>query len=262
MPRAVISLSRIGIGRGLKIVLILQALVAGFVLLSDIDRWGRIGAPGDAAPSGPIAPGDQTRRYDPDRVTPRFAPPGTRPGIDLPPDLPRRLEFSVIDDTTAGRVLMVIGAIAEGDARRFDAFLSDLPEPPERLAINSPGGIVMEALDIGRMVRDRALGVTMLPGTACLSACPYILAGGTERQVSATAAVGLHQHSYETPGYIPVFLAVEDIQRSQGETMAYLIEMGIDPGVMVHGLTTPPQDIYILLESELIDSRLATEIIE
>jgi hypothetical protein len=61
---------------------------------------------------------------------------------------------------------------------------------------------------------------------------------------------------------MPVYFAVEDIQRNQGETMAYLIEMGIDPGVMVHGLSTPPQEIYVLVEEELIDSRLATAMVD
>jgi len=96
----------------------------------------------------------------------------------------------------------------------------------------------------------------------CLSSCPYVIAGGVERRVSLAGAVGLHQHYYEAPGYMPVFFAVEDIQFSQGETMGYLIEMGIDPGVMVHGLKTPPNDIYVLVESELLESRMATEVTE
>jgi hypothetical protein len=41
--------------------------------------------------------------------------------------------------------------------------------------------------------------------------------------------------------------------------MGYLTDMGVDPGVMIHGLTTPPDDIYVLVESELLESALATE---
>lgn len=59
---------------------------------------------------------------------------------------------------------------------------------------------------------------------------------------------------------MPVVLAVEGIQRGQGKTMRHLIEMGIDPGVMIHSLTTPPNDIYLLVESELVESRMATEV--
>lgn len=42
--------------------------------------------------------------------------------------------------------------------------------------------------------------------------------------------------------------------------MAYLIEMGIDPSLMLYSLNTPPDDIYVLVEAELLETRLATEV--
>lgn len=263
MPSVMTKVSGLSIGRGLKLILLLQAALAVFLVATDIEARWRIGlSPGEAAPTGPVSPGDQVRRYDPTRPTPQFSSPETRPTVNFPADLPPRLEFSVQDDADIGQLLVMHGAVEAGDARRLEAYLSGLPNVPEIVAINSPGGMVAEALEIGRMLRDREFETMILPGTACLSSCPYILAGGVERRVSLNGAVGLHQHYYETPGYMPVFLAVEDIQRSQGETMAYLIDMGVDPGVMVYGLNTPPNDIYVLVESELVESGLATEIIE
>jgi hypothetical protein len=96
----------------------------------------------------------------------------------------------------------------------------------------------------------------------CLSSCPYILAAGVERRVSRDAAVGLHQHYYDAPGYMPVFLAVEGIQHGQGQTLEYLVEMGIDAGLMIYSLNTPPEEIYLLVEDELLGTRLATEVVE
>ncbi len=61
---------------------------------------------------------------------------------------------------------------------------------------------------------------------------------------------------------MPVFMAVEGIQHGQGNTMRHLIEMGVDPGLMIYSLATPPNDIYFLVESELIESQLATAIID
>jgi hypothetical protein len=251
------------IGRGLRLILGLQAVIAVLLIVTDIGaRWRFDLSFDDAAPVGPISPGDQVRRYDPTRTTPQYANPGNRPTFDLPSDLPRRLEFTLQEDPEFGTLLMMNGAIEIGDADRFEAYLASLTETPELIAINSPGGIVDEALAVGRVIRAQDFHTTILPGTACLSSCPYVLAAGVERRVSLSGAVGLHQHYYETPGYMPVFLAVEDIQRSQGETMAYLIEMGVDPGVMVYGLNTPPNDIYVLVENELLESGLATELIE
>lgn len=251
------------IGRGLTLILILQAVIAVFLIVTDVNARWRFDLSFDGpAPTGPITPGDQVRRYDPTRPTPEFSPPGDRPTIPLPSDLPPRLEFTLQDEPETGPLLMMNGAIEAGDAERFEAYLSNLPDVPEAIAINSPGGNVDEALAVGRAIRAGEFDTRILPGTACLSSCPYMLAAGVERRVSLGGAVGLHQHYYETPGYMPVFLAVEDIQRSQGETMGYLIEMGVDPGVMIHGLTTPPNDIYVLVEEELIESRLATEVVE
>jgi hypothetical protein len=251
------------IGRGLKLVFLLQIGIAGFLILSDIgSRWQFDTSPAVQRPTGPVAPGDQVRRYDPREAVPRFADPVTNPNINLPDNLPSRLEFTLLDEPGIGTVVMMNGAIDPGDADRLATYLTSLDPVPATVAINSPGGSVEAALAIGTLLRDRSLNTAILPGMACLSACPYILAGGVERRVSLSGAVGLHQHYYETPGYMPVFFAVENIQRSQGATMRHLIDMGIDAGVMVYGLTTPPEAIYVLVEDELIDSRLATEVVD
>ena len=91
----------------------------------------------------------------------------------------------------------------------------------------------------------------MTASDICLSACPYILAGGVTRRVEDGAWVGIHQHYFDENTALPAFLAVSDIQRGQGEVMAYLIEMGIDPGLMQPALMTPPDEIYLLLPEEL-----------
>jgi hypothetical protein len=249
------------IGEGLRLVLIVQAVIAVFLIATDIGaRWRFDLSLDGPAPTGPISPGDQVRRYDPTRPTPQFSTPGSSPAVDLPSNLPQRLEFTLQEHPEIGMLILMNGEIKVGDAERFEAYLADLADMPEVIALNSPGGIVEEALAVGRTIRARNLDTTILPGMACLSSCPYVLAGGVERRVSLSGAVGLHQHYYQTPGYMPVFLAVEDIQRNQGATMGYLIEMGIDPGVMIHGLTTPPNDIYVLVETELLESRLATAV--
>lgn len=83
-----------------------------------------------------------------------------------------------------------------------------------------------------------------------------------DRIVSLNAVVGMHQHYYEQPRYIPAVFAVEDIQSGQGETMEYLMDMGIEPSLMLYSLKTPPDEIYALVESELVETRIATKIIK
>jgi hypothetical protein len=176
--------------------------------------------------------------------------------------VPPRLEFSVKGIGGRANVALLAGEIEEGDALRLDAWLEDLPEPPAAFALHSPGGRVAEALAIGRILRDRGVPVVVAEGSACFSACPYMMAGGVEREVSRRAMVGVHQHYFDENVYLPAFLMVSDIQAGQGEVMVYLADMGIDPMLMARALTTPPEDIYILVPQELEDFRLATVLVE
>jgi len=222
----------------------LGAMLAGRDLLPALPRlWSPERAP---AFDVPVRPGDQTRRY-----RPRDMPlsPAREGNPDRPfrstGDMPDRLSFQ-----RDGDVLRVTGGIDEGDARRFDdAVAAETGLVAVRL--NSPGGVVEDALQIGRALRTAGLDAVMEAGDICLSACPYILAGGVNRRVDAEAQVGLHQHYFGTNTLLPAFLAVEDVQRGQGAVMDHLLEMGVDPVVMRHALATPPEAIYVLLPEEL-----------
>ena len=248
--------------RILKLTLVAQCVLGVFVVLADLPREFLAGLTG-AEPSPemdvPIAPGNQTRRFEPRRA-PLDLP--TPPGFQGDDSVPSRLEFTSTDLENRNGAALLNGTIAEGDAERFANWLLALPVLPSAIALNSPGGSVGDALTIGRLVREKAIPMVIAPGAFCFSACPYILAAGAEREVSKEGFVGVHQHYFGENTYLPAFLLVSDIQAGQGEVMAYLEEMGIDPMIMAKALVTPPDDIYILLPEELEAFRLATEVTE
>ncbi|MAQ37829.1 MULTISPECIES: hypothetical protein [Thioclava] len=263
------NFDRFDVRRWLRVVLLVQVGIAVVMIAGD---WlGRYRPqPPSAVPemTEPVAPGDQRRRFDPARPTPRRDAPALPPGIELPSNYPDRLTFEREEVEGIGSVLLLNGAIAPGDADRLETYLERFAEgdateePPTTVALSSPGGEVTEALAIGRVLREAEKNTVILPGMACMSACPYVLAAGQERRVSPDGYVGMHQHYYDENLYMPAYFAVEEIQRGQGRTMEYLIDMGVDPGVMIYSLTTPPEDIYILLPEELLDSQLATAMLE
>lgn len=257
------AIAQVPIGQWLKWVLIAQVVLAVFLVIADVDtRWlPRLGDQ-RTLPTGPVTPGDQVRRYDPSRPQPEFTRRPGQPGIPIPENMPTRLEFRTVEAEGLGEVLLINGPVESGDGERFASHLAGLGSPPDTIAFNSPGGVVAEALAIGRTLRESEANTAMLAGMVCLSSCPYILAAGVERRISPDASVGMHQHYFDTPGYMPVFLAVEGIQHGQGRTLEYLIEMGIDPGLMLYSLITPPEEIYLLVEEELLETRLATEMLE
>lgn len=246
----------------LRSMLAVQCALAVMVVVGDIPTDFLRGLPG-AGPDAPaidkpVQPGDQTRRFEPDSV-PWDLP--AMPGLPSDPSIPSRLEFTRIDGM-AGDTALLNGAIAGGDADRLAKWLKALPEPPARFELNSPGGEVSEALEIGQMIRETGIPVSVKSGAFCFSACPYVLAGGAVRTVSRGAYVGVHQHYFGENTFLPAFLLVSDIQSGQAEVMTYLGDMGIDPLLMVKALMTPPNDIYILLPEELEAFRLSTELVD
>lgn len=244
-------------GAVLKGILGLQLGIAGIMFGVDIlDGVQDLSFRGPAAPprlESPVSPGDQTRRYRPGDL-----PEGPR-DRPYPPvtEMPARLMFDPL--TADGEpVLRLTGEIAPGDGTRFADWLEAAAEPPAKVLLHSPGGSVNDALEIGAVLRTAGLNTEIAPGDICLSACPYVLMAGVERQVSAQGYVGVHQHYFGKNTVQPAFMAVDDIQRGQAQVMEYLDSMGIDPMVMRHGMATPPDDIYILVPEELERYRIVT----
>jgi len=233
-----------GVSRVLMGVLIFQLGIGVLLVLGDMQGSLRLPSFGPSAPgmNEPIRPGDQRRQFAPDREMPNLDP-DRDPG-----ELPDRLTLTQIDDTGVWRLE---GAISPGDADRVAQQLSNADPAVETLVLQSPGGSVADALALGRVLRSQAIATRVLRGEFCFSACPYLFAGGTTRTADETAAIGVHQHYFGKSTILPAFVAVEDIQRGQGDVMIYLNEMGIDPLVMQHALRTPADEIYVLLPEEL-----------
>lgn len=231
------------VGRVLIGVLIFQLGLAVLLFWGDLGEGLRLPGFGPRAPelTEPIRPGDQTRRFRPERAP--------SPGQPMPETaLPDRL---VLTPVSGGRAALLEGTIEAGDAERIVRQLSELTPAPEQLYLNSPGGSVRDALELGRHLRREGFNTALRDGDICYSACPYLLAAGETRTVPDSASVGVHQHYFGKSTLLPAFVAVEDIQRGQGEVMRYLADMGIDPLVMQHALVTPPDEIYVLLPEEL-----------
>lgn len=239
------------VARILTGALIFQIGVGAMLVMGDM-QTARFAWPGFGpdAPrlTEPVRPGDQRRVYRPDRDRP-----ATRPARD-PGTLPGRLTLSQVDGTT----YRLEGDIAQGDAPRIQKLIEEAIPRPETLILQSPGGVVSEALALGRFIRQDGINTRMLSGEFCYSACPYILVSGVTRTIEDGAQVGVHQHYFGESTLLPASFAVEDIQAGQGEVMIYLDEMGIDPLVMVHALTTPPEEIYVLLPEQLQDYGIAS----
>lgn len=231
-----------GVRRVVQACLVAQVMVA---FLLAVDVWAT--RPEPVWAPQPDRPGDQRRPF-----LPGMAP--EHPWAPGAPELPAHdaTVFTITPQETEGEGarLFLSGPLAEGDAARLEDAL-DAAAPPVTVALHSPGGNVSEALVMGRMLREREVATLVPSGAACLSACPFVFAGGTDRRVEDEAWLGVHQSYFDRSAILPAFMAVSQIQNGHAQVLKYLDEMGIDPMVMVHALETPSNAIYLLSREQM-----------
>ncbi|MTE00788.1 hypothetical protein GIY56_10840 [Paracoccus sp. YIM 132242] len=227
----------------IRAVLLSQVLMGGAIVALDLR-----GTPGTPAPGlfAPPAQGPAVRPYRPDLRAPEPGAPAMRP-------MPEALEFAA-----EGDAIRIAGQIAPGDADRFATWLDRNRPSGTRVSLDSSGGSVGDALAIGRTIRAAGYDTEVADGAVCLSACPYILAGGTNRQVAPTGVVGVHQHDFGKNTILPAFMAIRDVQRGQAGVMDYLADMGVDLRLMSYALRTPPEEINILTPDVMADLGLVS----
>jgi len=85
--------------------------------------------------------------------------------------------------------------------------------------VDSAGGEVFAALDIGRLLRREKAPVRMGQDASCVSACVFVLMGATERTVAARARVGLHRPSLGDPRRNALVPAMSEAMAHYAEEM-------------------------------------------
>lgn len=115
----------------------------------------------------------------------------------LPPDLSTKtisaapnLRFVLLPGAK-GNTVIAWGGIGQGDAVRLGAALA-AAKPVTEVQFNSPGGLLEEGMNIGRLIRKNALATRVVTGTICMSACNFAFMGGVVRTVELGAKFGVH----------------------------------------------------------------------
>jgi hypothetical protein len=138
--------------------------------------------------------------------------------------------------------------------------------------LNSPGGQVYPALQLGMMLRRigttviiaRAVGggadgeARFLPG-GCMSACVYTMMGGKTRVVPPQSMVGIHRMhrnaaDAERPSNQPI-----DVMPIRDALRSYVSKMGVDPSIVALAERTSEHTIYYLKPNEIKRFRLAKD---
>jgi hypothetical protein len=119
------------------------------------------------------------------------------------------------------------------------------------VTLDSPGGDVRSAMEIGKLVREQKLHVVIDSSAKCVSACVLVLAGATQRKIKG--AVGIHRPYFNTSANENS--SPDVVVRNYGESVKrareYLATMGIADGLLDEMLRIEPTDVRYLSRAEL-----------
>jgi hypothetical protein len=136
-------------------------------------------------------------------------------------------------------IVWIDGRIEEGDYEKFARFVSKRNRV--MVALNSDGGLISEGLNIGLLIRQKAMVTAVYKD--CVSVCGLMWLAGTYRVVSTEAAVGFHA-AYRLENGKPV----ED-GSANALVGGYLMRLGFSWAAIEY-LTSAPSETVEWLNSD------------
>lgn len=159
--------------------------------------------------------------------------------------------------------LYLDGTIEPGADQRLARFVAQQGLGPAEVYIDSPGGSLLAAMAIGRLLRERGDRTDVARRSddprrptagACYSACPFAYAGGVRRTLRDGSVLGVHRARNRVP--VPDDDAFD--RRVRDDTTAYLREMGVSPALSDLMLEVPAGGMRVLGPEELVELGLVT----
>lgn len=185
-----------------------------------------------------------------------------------------QLTFTVTPERESERMYRVLadggrrevfaeGDIAVGDTMRLRRFLAENKIDDALIIFNSPGGVLIEGLQLGRMLRELGHDTEVRSRTSargvCASACAYAFAGGLNRYYSTESGLlGLHQFYGGAPGKN----AESQAQEISGLLVAYLTAMGVDALAFSVSTRAGSEEMIWLSEEEAVNLGFANNGVE
>jgi hypothetical protein len=118
------------------------------------------------------------------------------------------------------------------------------------LSLDSEGGDIATAIEIGRLVRRWPKSLVMVSGDyKCFSACVFVLAGGLHRQVDGR--IGIHRPFISTTNSNTYESSQKTFRALEQSAKAFLKDMNIPTSLYDEMMSVPPQKLRLLTEQEL-----------
>lgn len=173
--------------------------------------------------------------------------------------------------TTRITAVEIIGTITADAPKRFAQVLTDAltkanmrhfgGAPMLPVYLDSPGGNVLAAIEMGKMIRALGASTWIRPRSSCASACVLIFAGGVERLMFDDANLGIHRPYFPPDQFAKLERAEAQRRYASLEegVAAYLRIMGSSDDLFNQMMKIPSNKIRWLREVEAKEFRLVGE---
>lgn len=168
------------------------------------------------------------------------------------------------------------GEIVEGDAQALLDYIDTNEIDYQKLImINSRGGNVAAAIELGTLIRERGMRVMVArtieyepkgagrtfqsyEGGTCASACVFVLMGGEVREIAADSLVGVHQFAPNIDELGSIASTTASTQSVVAMLQGYAASMGVNPALMALASSTSPGDMLWLEPQQMERLNLLT----
>ena len=159
------------------------------------------------------------------------------------------VQHSPLEGGTEG--IYITGEILEPDQAAFEELAERYPEAV--VSLESPGGSLLPAIAIGRLVRQEGFATVVLEQSTCNSACALIWLAGTPRYLEGAGNLGFHASYTEQGGQL--------VETGVGNAIVghYLSQLDLSEKAVIFATSATPYEINNLTVGNSGEAEIAFE---
>lgn len=158
--------------------------------------------------------------------------------------------------------VLIQGTIAKGDYAKLIDFVRH-PDNYGRFSrsvfLDSPGGDVLEAIQIAKLLDKSYAATYVASGARCYSACFILWMSGVTRNVSTGATLGVHRIQVKV-GEVSMDPQSESFVRIARNLENYLALLGTPRTILDKMKATAPADLFVFSPRWLAEQQLLTAV--
>lgn len=152
------------------------------------------------------------------------------------------------------RIYWITDEITSRDVTQVREIVQNMPKGTHLyFKLDSPGGNINAAMEIGRLLRKARATCMVLRGSKCYSSCVLVLAGAVDRKIEIGGEVGIHRPYSTYVGARDYQTTEKEYRKTEAAVRSYLKEMNLPERLFEAMVRVPSEKIRVLTRSEAED---------